>query len=203
MKFNFKKLLPTPFELITLIFVDLLIIFLGNSKQLLSYYGLDSSNQILQNKAGSAISHGLSKLDNFSITAGIVTFAVWAVVGVFCLSIVQVITSVYSNFERDEALSSDRYVHPLSFTRVKFWRQVFWEFIVVLLLLVITGLVLYGFVAFALPIGLAYRRTFLLGISLPSVGSLLIGFAAVYVGLVMLDGCLHLLAHRRQFTRVM
>ena len=59
MKSKLKNLLPSPFELAGLAFLDLLVVFLGNTNELLNYYGLNSSNQALK---GVAKSHVNSRL---------------------------------------------------------------------------------------------------------------------------------------------
>ncbi len=198
MTIQFKRILPTPFELASLLLLAVALIGIGNTRQLLDYYGLDSSTTVIQNSAGSAINSGLSKLDAFSFTGRIVTFAIWSIIGVFCFSVVQAIGRVYRGLEEDEAISSNRYVHPRTFVRSAFWKQVIKDFTGLLVGLALLGSALYLFFAYSLPAALAYTRLFLLGVSASRIGAFVLGFGILYAWLIVLCGCIKLLVNRRQ-----
>jgi hypothetical protein len=201
MSITIRKFVPSGAELIGLIFLDILVLVVGNSKQLLSYYGLSASNQVVQGSAGSAISTGLSKLDNYSLTAAAVTFAIWAGVGLLCFSFVRGIADFYQKVELDKQLTSKRYIQPAAFKKATFWKGVFWDFGVLVAISVITLAVIYLLLSVFLPTGIADSRLFTSGISAKSIIKVVTGLAILYVGLVLLDFCVRLLAHRRQFDR--
>jgi uncharacterized membrane protein SpoIIM required for sporulation len=193
-----KHIFPGTFELISLVVVSILVVVLGNSRQLLDYYGLSSTNQVLKQGAGDTIAKGLTQLDSFSFTGQVVTFLIWAVVGLLCFSVAQAIARGYQEFQREEELSSNRYIHPSTFRRSAFWKSVGWNFATVVAGLTLLGLALYGMLAYVLPIGLTYTQVFLQGVSVLHLGYFLLGLAVIYVGLIILDCCLRLLTHRRQ-----
>lgn len=194
------KVLPTSFELVALIFLDIMIVLLGNSHFLLTYFGLDSSNAVLREGAGAAVSQSLAHLDTLSLTDQVVTFLIWATVGIFCYSIVQSVAGVYHEVEFDRELSSSRYVHPATFTKAKFWKQVITDFVVLLATVIVIASLLYALLAYVLPIALAYCRAFIADMSLSSIGAVVIGLALLYVWLVLLDMCLRIVLHHRQLT---
>ncbi len=190
---------PSIFEFVGLSFVGFFVMILSNSQQLLQYYGLTSSGQLVKNGVGGAVSHGLGKLDNFSITASAVTFAIWAVVGMLCFSIVRALARVYQEVELDAELSSNRYIHPSTFKRGDFWRQVTEDFALLLISLLIFGAVLVVFVSVVLPASIAYGRDFLSDVSIIRLGDFLLGLVLLYVGLIVVDIALRLVLFHRQF----
>src|SRR5882757_8538006 len=180
MYINFSRIVPTLFELVGILLLTLLVVLLGNTKQLLDYYGLSGSGDVIKHSTSAAISNGLAELDGFSLTDKIVTFMVWAVIGVLCFSVVQVIAGAYRDFEENEKVSSNRYVHPSTFVRGAFWRKVILNFIGTLAGLIILGAALYCLLAYVLPVALANTSTFLTKISLGHVGSFLLGSLMLY-----------------------
>ena len=199
-KSKLAKILPTSFELVSFLLLAALILLLGNSYQMLNYFGLEQSGETLHASAGNAVTAGLSKLDNFAFTSQVVTFLIWAIVGVFCFSIVRGIAHMYSEVKFDNDLSSSRYVHPATFTKARFWKRVGMDFAVLVAALSLTVAVLYGLLAYLLPVSLAYTRSFVLGMTPGSTVELFAGFALVYVWLVVVDMCLRTVYHHRQLT---
>jgi hypothetical protein len=194
------KVLPTSFELVALILLDIMIVLLGNSHALLTYFGLQSSNAVLQEGAGAAVTRSLAHLDSLSLTDQVVTFMIWAGVGIFCYSVVQSIAKVYHEVEFDRELSSSHYVHPATFTKAKFWKQVIIDFAVLMLTVLVVALMVYILLAYVLPVTLAYCRAFMAGVSLISIVDIVIGLALMYVWLLFLNICLRIVVHHRQLT---
>lgn len=192
--------MPNALDLVAILFLSILLIILGNSHQLLSYYGLDSSTQLIQSSVGSVLNVGLGHLDSFKFTDTVVTFLIWAAVGVLCFSIVQALASVYHEVELDTELSSKRYIHPSTFTKASFWRHVITNFAILGLALLVTALALFALKAFILPIAFTYSRTFLIGLSIGSIGNLLIGLAMIYIWLTVLDVCFRVIFYHRQIA---
>ncbi|MGH7240802.1 MAG: hypothetical protein ACREGB_00720 [Candidatus Saccharimonadales bacterium] len=200
MKDRLKKLIPTSAELIGAFFASIAIIFAANSKQLLNYYGLQSSNQIVQSSSGKVMGDALRSLDSLSATASIVTFLIWAGVGILCFGIVEGMGHAYSELKLENDISSGRYIRPATFTKLKFWRGVVVDSVALaigLAILVVTSLLL-G--VFLLPLGLAYSRVFLFDGSLAHAIYIVLAVALVFVGLVLVDIAVRFLLHRRRIA---
>lgn len=198
MSIKFNRILPNTFQSVAVFILAIFVIVLGNTKQILHYYGLNSSTQVIHNTTSSAITSGLGRLDNFQATAGLVTFGIWAVIGLFCFSIVQMIVRVYRGLEEDEALSSNRYVHPATFVRKAFWKGVLGDFVGLILSVLLLAVVCYLFVGYGLAISLADTRLFLHGVSVARIGDVLLGFVLLYAWLLVITSCLKLVFNRRK-----
>jgi hypothetical protein len=195
---DFKRVVPTLVELIGLLLLTIFIVVLGNTKSLIEYYGLAGSDEVISHSTSQAVASGLGKLDQFSFTDKVVTFIVWAIIGVLCFSIVQVIARFYHDFEAQEEVSSNRYIHPATFVRAVFWRRVVLDFIGLLLCLVALGAALYCMLAFVLPIALTNTRAFLTGISLINFGGFVSGFFMLYGWVFVLAIIMKLLVNRHR-----
>jgi len=198
LRFRLQRIVPSLYEIVGLLFLAIALLIVGNSQALLKYYGLNSSQQVIQQSTHTILSHGLGKIDSFSATDRVVTFAIWAFVGILCFSIVQAIGGMYHQFKEDEALSSNQYVHPSTFTRGKFWRSVFFDFSTLVLGLVALGLLVYGFFGFVVPTALDFSRQLMSGIGLESIEKLLLAGVIVYVWLLLIDVCLRLVGNRHR-----
>lgn len=198
MKQKINRLLPTSYELIGLLVLSALVSVIGNSKQLLDYYGLNASNQFLKDGAGHAITKGLSHLDAIKFTNELVTFLIWAGIGLLCFGIAQSIATSLGNFKRQKAVSTNQYIHPTAYTNKDFWNQVIKSLVLLVIGLVVLGLVLYLLFSYVLPIGLTYTQYFLQGVSIYHVGYFVLGVAVIFVGMVLLDLSLRLLFLRQR-----
>lgn len=200
MKFNLRQLLPTSYELIGGFFLTIAIIFFANSKQLLNYYGLQSSDNLIKSSAGHVATDFLKSLDSLSATDGVVTFLIWAVVGIICFGIVEAIARAYSELKFENDLSSRQYVHPATFTKLKFWRGVLVDSLSLgfgLIVLLVSVLVL---TLFLIPLGLAYSRVFLFDVSVANALYMLLGIAVTLAGWVLLDISVRYLLHRHRIV---
>ncbi|HWT56155.1 MAG TPA: hypothetical protein VN031_03960 [Candidatus Microsaccharimonas sp.] len=200
MKDRLKKLIPTSAELIGAFFVSIAVILAANSKQLLSYYGLQSSNQLVQSNGGKVVSDALRSLDSLSATASVVTFLIWAGVGILCFGIVEGMGHAYSELKLENDISSGRYIHPATFTKVKFWRGVVVDSVTLALGLAILALTSLLFGIFLLPLGLAYSRVFLFDGSLAHALYIVLAVALVFIGLILVDIAVRFLLHRRRIA---
>jgi hypothetical protein len=200
MKLNLKQLLPTSYELIAGFLLTITIIILANTKQLLSYYGLQSSDNLIKSSAGHAVSDALKAIDSLSATDGVVTFLIWAVVGILCFGIVEAIGRAYSELKFENDLSSGQYVHPATFTKLKFWRGVFVDSIALGLGLAVLLVDILAFTLFLIPLGLAYSRVFLFDISVVNGLYMLLGLVVTFVGWVALDIAVRFLLHRHRIV---
>lgn len=202
MKLQLKRLLPSPIEIFASVFLTLVIVLLANSRQLLNYYGLQSSDELIKSNAGNAVSQALRAVDSLSATDGVVTFLIWAVVGVICFGIVEAIGRAYREIEFENELSSRRYIHPATFTKAKFWEGVMLDSITLALALAIFMAVGFVLLLFVIPIGLVYSRVFLFNPSLLNALYMLLGLAVVFVGLVALNVAGRFLLFRRRLVSV-
>src|SRR4051812_34064801 len=89
MKINFGKLVPGKAELLFCVFLAVSIGLLSNTKLLLDTQGLGSTVTTISESAGQTIGQSLAKLDTYQLTNTVVTFAVWALIGLLTLSIIQ------------------------------------------------------------------------------------------------------------------
>lgn len=185
-------------EYIGLAFAALVVVLLANSHLLLSYYGLLASDNLVKSSAGAATQHGLKLLDSVSATTSIVTFLIWAAVGMVCFTIVESIFATVRELRLESELGSSRYIHPSTFTQTQFWRGVLANGITLFVGFILLASSLIGLVVFIVPLGLAYSRPLLVTTSLTNAGFCLLGMAIIYVSLLIVDVCVRLLLHRRQ-----
>jgi|GEM_PF-1728028 len=185
MKIHYDRFLPLPYELLILLFVDVLLLILGNARRMIDYYGLHNSDTLIRSGASTVVTGGLSKIDSFSFTDPVVTFGMWALIGIFCFSAVQGIVRIYREVEDDKELSSSDYVHPDNFARGSFWERVLLDFATafVSMLLIVAGLIVLW--AFVLPTSLEHARAFLLDVSFVHLVDLVLGLVIMYAWLVI------------------
>ena len=186
-KLHLNTLVPSPWEVVACGVVGLTISLLGNSKLLISHYGLASSATTLSNHADTTLTNGLSKLDSYQATTTIVSFMVWAMIGLLTLSILQAIARLSQEVSYENNVSSNTYVHPSGFKRTSFWRQVLLQSIGTFasVALLVAGIILFGL--YVLPLGLIYVRVFLLEFSASNFLYGLLGYLLLLAGLLALD----------------
>lgn len=201
MRRSFRSLIPSSTETGGIAFAALLVVLLGNAKGLLNHYGLALSAEVVKSHIGSKVGDGLSKLDHFSLTGSVVTFAIWGVVGLITFSVLQAVLWVSSEVKYEEEVSSDQYVHPAGFSRQGFWRQIFISALMSFGLLILLAAAVILYLLYALPYGLTYARRFLLHASLFGIGDLLLGLSVVFVGTYTLYICLKLVVWHHRAAR--
>jgi hypothetical protein len=192
MRSPFSRLVPNSAEVGGIAFASLLIVLIGNAKDLLNYYGLISSSDVIQSQLSSSFGSGLSKLDSFSVTPTVVTFGIWGLVGLTTLSIVQAILRVTGEIAYEKQVSSNDYIHPGNFSRQSYWAQITFHTLISLALWVLLAGVALAYLFGVIPLGFTYARHFLLHATLPGIGYLLLGLTLVFVGTLALYTCLKL-----------
>lgn len=202
MNIKTKSSEPSKYEYIGLAFAALTLVMLANTRQLLSYYGLQASDQLVQSSATEATNRGLGSLDSLSATTNVVTFLIWAAVGVVCFAIVESIFAAFRELRLETELSSSRYVHPASFTKLKFWQGVARDAITFVISFLLLASSVFGFLLFILPLGFSYCRPLLFSTSLSNIAFFFIGLAIIYVSLLVIDVCIRLLLHRRKIFAI-
>lgn len=198
MKQRLRHLLPAPTELTGGIFLTVVILLLANTKRLLNFYGLHSSDELIKSSAGNVLSQALKTIDSFSATNGVVTFLIWAVVGVLCFGIVEALGHAYQEIKLQKQVSSKNYVHPASFNSGKFWQGIVLEACTLAGGLILLGVTCLAFMVFVVPLGLAYSRVFLFGISAQNALYMLLGMVVVLFGLLVVDSAVRCLLYRRR-----
>lgn len=201
MQKNIRSFIPSSTETGGVAFVALLVVLLGNAKDLLNHYGLASSSKVVQAHIGSKVGDGLGKLDHFSLTTSVVTFAIWGVVGLIAFSVLQAALRVSGEVKYEEEVSSNQYVHPAGFSRQGFWRQIVISALISFGLLLLLAVVAVLYLVYFLPHGFTYARRFLLNASLLGVGDLLLGLLIVSVGTYILYFCLKLVIWHHRAAR--
>jgi hypothetical protein len=202
MQKSLPKLFPSSTETAGIAFVSLLIVLLGNGKDLLERYGLLNSSQLVQKQLGNQVGSGLGKLDTFKFTDSVVSFAVWGVVGLISFSLLQAVLRTSNQIKYHKAVGSNRYVHPANFTRERFWRHIVIDTALSFgfLLLIVATVVFYF--TYTLPKGFTHARRFLLHVSVTRVGDLLLGLVMVFVGTYLVYAAVRLALRHYHTTRV-
>jgi hypothetical protein len=201
MKINLKYIVPTKEEVATAGVISLFIVLLSNSKRLLSYYGLQSTDEVIKTNAGNAVTGGLQVLDSFSLTNSVVTFLIWAVVGIICFALVESLAGAYGELKLERQITSNRYIHPTNFSNGKFWRGVFYNTLSLFFGLTLLAVATMFFMLVILPSGLAYSRSFLFLPSAQNALYLLIGLMVLSVGLLLIDIAIRFMLNRRRLVR--
>jgi hypothetical protein len=78
---------------------------------------------IAASDAGSALGKLLLRVDQLSFTNSVVTFMLWGVVGIVVYGLVSSLLRALAKVELGHELASEKYVHPETFSRAKFWRE--------------------------------------------------------------------------------
>lgn len=198
MKDKLKLLVPSSFELIGGLFVSIAVIFAANSRQLLSYYGLQSSNQLIQSNTGKVVHDALGAIDSLSATDGIVTFLIWAAVGVICFGFVEGLGHAYHELKLESDIAKGTYIHPATFTKAKFWRGVIVDSVSLAFGLLFLLIVCLFLGLFLLPLAMAYSRVFLFDTSAAHVVYILLAVVLIGAGLLLVDVAVRFLLHRRR-----
>jgi type IV secretory pathway TrbL component len=198
MKDRLKKLIPTQAEVIAAFVLSLAVLLAANSKQLVSYYGLQSSDKLIKANTGHVLHDGLRSIDSLTATDGVVTFLIWAFVGIICFGIVEGIGRTYQEFKIENDLSSGRYIRPATFTKTKFWRGVVVDTLSLGLGFAMLAAICLLFALLVFPLGLAYSRVFLFNISIANAVNMLLGTVLVFAGLYLVDVAVRFLLHRRR-----
>ena len=186
-KLQLQKLIPSSWEVGGLALASLAIALLGNLTHLIHRYQLDNSVQTIGNRADTTLTTGLSKIDSYQATPTIVTFLVWAVIGLFTLSVLQAILRITGEIKYNNQLTSNAYVHPTNFSRRGFWHQVVLHSLGTFVTVTLLGVAITLFALYVLPLGLIYIRVFLLDFSLANSLYALLGLAVLWVGLLIVD----------------
>jgi hypothetical protein len=200
MSIKYQYLLPGRVELCILGIIAIAVTIIGNAHRMCDYYGLNGSDQLLKQSASEGVNSGLSQLDAFSFTNQVVTFLIWAIIGLLCFSIVQAMMHGYKEFRHEEELSSERYIHPRTFTRRAFWRQVIASSVTQMIGFILLAIGTYVFLVYLLPISLIYCRVFLLGTDVTAFGYYVLGLAILYIGLIILNSFVRVIRQRQRLT---
>lgn len=191
--------LPSALETGGIVFLSIMILLVGNAKDLLERYGLLSSSQIVKDRLAHGVDHGLTKLDSFRATNGVVTFVVWGAVGLVTFSFVQALLRASNQIRYEKQLSSNEYVHPANFNRRAYWRQIVRNGLVSFLLLACLVVALLFYIALMIPLSFLHARRFLLQPSAAHISELVIGLvvlaASTYIVYALLK--ITVIHHRR------
>lgn len=103
--------------------VTALILFVLGTPTILDKYNTFGAREVLASDMGSFVSRVLLRIDELSFTNNVVTFLLWALVGVVVYALVSSLLRALAKAELERELASDTYVHPAAFSRTKFWRE--------------------------------------------------------------------------------
>lgn len=175
MQKNSRPLLLTSYEAWCASLVAFAVLVAGQGHLILEKLGLMDSSAIVKGQVTSKVGSGLQTLDSFRLTAGLVTFLVWGLVGLVTLSVIRGIMQATGAIKFESELSSNRYVHPQGFNRDRFWRRVIIDTVLsfALLLLLVVGAIAY--VVWAVPFSLNHVRSFILETSVTNAIGLALG----------------------------
>jgi hypothetical protein len=196
--FSTTKLVPSTAELWGCVVFGILLGLVGNTHVVLQRYGLSSSAATINDHAGSLLSKGLTQLDSYRFTDTVVTFLVWAAVGLFVLSIIQSLLRAQQEFREHEAVSSNAYIHPQNFSRTIFWQKVVIQSVASFAALILFIAALIICIIYILPLGLVYVQTLVTHVTALNALYALLGFTILAIMLVILDVLFRVVRFRRQ-----
>jgi len=194
-----RLIIPTTFELWCVACCAAALLLAGNAKLLLEHYNLISSSTVVGQELSDRFTSGLGVLDSFSLTPGLVTFTVWGAIGLIVFSLAQAVLRASNALHYERDLGSNRYVHPESFSRERYWQRVAQDSLAsfgLLCLLAVAG----GFYLLCIvPVSFFYLQGFLLHLSLSRLMNALLGIFTAFAGTLGLYIILKLVLwhHRR------
>jgi hypothetical protein len=148
------------------------------------------------------VGDGLRVFDSFSFTNTVVTFMIWAVVGVVCFGIVEAMGNAYYELRMEQQVSSSRLVHPASFSQFRFWRGVAFDTCTLAFGLAALAILCVLFALVVIPLALAASRVFLFDTAVAHVQYMLFGLLVLFVGLVLLNVNIRFLVARRRVLSI-
>jgi hypothetical protein len=183
---NYFRVLPSTLEIWWVSFAVVILLVAGNAKLFLQRYDLIDSSALIHSQLSSKVTSGLNVLDSFGFTSSVVTFVVWAFVGVLVLSIMQACMHFSRTMQHHRELASNEYSHPENFNREHYLKQaaVGTALSFAFTSLLVTSLILY--LLYVVPVAFSYVRQFLLDASIGHVIALLLGIFTAFVGTMLL-----------------
>lgn len=201
MHIQLKKLTPSKAEVVFCGFLAVTLGLLSNTKLLLATQGLTTAAHSIGTSAQAAVTTGLAWLDTYELTTTVVTFMVWALIGLMTLSIIQAFGHALYQFDEKSRLSSNAYVHPSNFNRKKFWHVVLITSLGSFAVAAVSLVYIVIFCLYLLPISSLYIGAYLSEFKLVDLPYALLGFALLFVSVLGLNVCARLLRFRHQVIR--
>lgn len=198
MKIHINKIVPARAELLFCAFLTLVLGLLSATPQLLSILGLTTAARTLQESASDTIGVGLSKLDSYSLTTTVVTFLVWAVIGLLTLSILQAVGHALHEVDENSRVSSNAYIHPSNFNRKGFWRAVILTGLGSFCIALGSFIYIIVFCLYLLPLSALYVSAYISTFALNDLLYCLLGLALLFVSISGLAVCARLLRFRHE-----
>ncbi len=118
-----RNALPSPIDAAYVAVVVLIVLGVALLPTILAQYNLLGARDMLATDIGSWFNRVLMRIDSLSFTDTVVTFLFWCIVGIFVYAIVNGLTHIVENVERERELFSNEYVHPLDASRKEMWRE--------------------------------------------------------------------------------
>jgi hypothetical protein len=196
MKKHFERFTFSTIELAACGFFAVLLSLAANSAYVLHYYGISEATGVIGSSIGNLVNTGLVRLDSYQLTPTIVTFSVWALVGLFVLSVVHAVARVFGEIAYQHDLTTNHYVHPANFNRRKFLVSTLQNLLASFVAFCAAIALFTLFFLYVLPIGIVYTRVLLLDPSLINALYGLLGVAVLAVGLAFLVFAVRLVAWR-------
>jgi hypothetical protein len=196
-----SRLFPSAPEVWGIAFATLVLLLIGNGKDLLQRYGLVQSSQVVKNQLGHGIGSGLGILDSFTVTRSIVNFALWGVVGLIAFSFVHTLLTASNRLQEEKELSSNAYVHPEGFRRDSFWHHIVLHTVTSFGLLVLSAAVIVTYLFWVFPRSSARAGRFLLHLTPGHVTDLLIGLVSLFIGTYVVYVVLKLALRHHRVSR--
>lgn len=122
-KSYFRNALLSPVDITYCAVMVLIVLGVALLPTFLSQYNLLGARDVLTTDIGSWFNTVLVRIDSLSFTNTVVTFLFWCIVGIFVYAIVNGLTHIVENVERERELFSNEYVHPLAASRHDMWRE--------------------------------------------------------------------------------
>lgn len=189
---------PSKIEMVVLFILGCILGTFPGITQALDIYGAQASWSVVLASVSGVVGRLLTWLDSLKITATVVTFIIWVVIGLIVVCIIEAFISVTRQVAYEAEYSSGKFFHPGHFSRLSFWRHVA---IQSLATIAITGLLLalvFLSLVYILPIASTYASSFAFETGLNAPGYITLGLAVIFIDLFALDVCVRLFLHRNR-----
>ncbi len=186
MRAKYGQLLPSLFELWYVVLGSFGLLVVGCAKAVMQHYGVIGASVYVNQHLSTTIGDGLQYVDSFTFTPGLITFLTWSIIGMLLFSFIQALLRATGTLQFERDVSSNRYVHPVSFNRKRYWHNILSDITMSLGLLI--ALIFYStmYLLFIVPVSFSYTQHFLLNTSLSNLPLFFLGVFTIFAGSLLL-----------------
>lgn len=152
-------LVPDGYDVAVVLLTATILLLLANMAYLLDAYGYGASAQLVNSRAHDVFMDTLRKIDSFTLTPAVVTFLIWAVIGLVVAMVVYSGRQVYRELHVDLDMATEKYVQPRNFNKVRFLEQVMLDVVLVVTGVTLVICMVIVFFKLVFPVANDYVRT--------------------------------------------